>query len=222
MNKLWTRSTLAVAGATVAVAAGGGAAIAASQGSSSSPQAFFDSVAKHLGISSEKLADATKAAAVDQVDAALQAGTITEAQADALKARIEASETPLLFGRGGFPGGHHGGMHLLGGHFADVASYLGLTTEELRTKLEAGQSLAEVATSEGKSVDGLKQTILDNAKERLDQAVTDGTLTSDQRNELLDRLEAHVDDIVNGEFHRGFRGPPPASAPAPAFFGLPA
>jgi hypothetical protein len=220
MNKHWTRRTLVVAGAAVAVAAGGGAAIAASQGSTTSPQAFFDSVAKHLGISSEKLQDATKAAAIDQVDAALQAGTITQAQAEALKARIEASETPLLFGRGGFPGGHHGGMHFLGDHFADVASYLGLTTEELRTKLEAGQSLAEVATAEGKSVDGLKQTILDNAKERLDQAVTDGRLTSDQRNELLDRLEAHVDDIVNGNFrHRfGLRAP----APAPAFFGLPA
>ena len=49
-------------------------------------------MARHLGISSQKLEDATKAAAVDQVDAALKDGRITQAEADALKQRIESGD----------------------------------------------------------------------------------------------------------------------------------
>ena len=57
--------------AALAVVVGGGVAIAASQGSSPTPKSFFDAVAKHLGISSQKLRDATKAAAIDQVAVAV-------------------------------------------------------------------------------------------------------------------------------------------------------
>ena len=61
----------------------------------------------------QKLEDATKAAAVDQVNADLAAGRITKAQADELKKRIEAGNGvlggPGRFGGGpGFPGGPGG------------------------------------------------------------------------------------------------------------------
>ena len=45
-----------------------------------SPGSSFRLVAKHLGISSEKLEDATKAAAIDQVDQALEDGRITRSR----------------------------------------------------------------------------------------------------------------------------------------------
>ena len=67
MNKLKSRKAMAAVVAGVAVVGGGGAAIASAQSDSTSPQAFFDSVAKHLGISTEELEDATKAAAIDLV-----------------------------------------------------------------------------------------------------------------------------------------------------------
>ena len=76
MSKLASKKVLAATVAGLAVA-GGGAAIAASQ-TDSPASSFFDSVAKHLGISSEELEDATKAAAVDQVNQALEDGRITE------------------------------------------------------------------------------------------------------------------------------------------------
>ena len=99
-----------LAAALAAAVVGGGAALAGAQDGSSTPSEFFDSVARHLGISPEKLEDATKAAAIDQVDAALEEGKITKARADELKARIESGEGPLLFGPGLF--GHpHGGPH---------------------------------------------------------------------------------------------------------------
>ena len=198
-----SKRTLAAASAALVVAGGGGAAIAAS-GASSSPSSFLDDVAKHLGISTQKLQDATKAAAVDQVDAALKAGTITKAQADALKARIQAGEVPPLFGLG-FPHGPFGfHEHLLfGDKLSTAADYLGLSVAQLRTRLANGQSLADIAKAQGKSVDGLKSAIRDEFKKKLDTAVSNGTLTKDQASAILGRFEARLDDLVN----RTFPGP---------------
>ena len=95
-DQLETNTRRRVRPSSLAVGAGG--AIAASKGSSTRGDGFLARVAGHLGISTEKLEDATKAAAIDQVDADLKAGRITKAQADALKARIQTGEVPFLFG----------------------------------------------------------------------------------------------------------------------------
>jgi hypothetical protein len=218
MKRFTSKRMLATGGVVAAVVLGGGAAIANSSSGSASPSAFLDSVAQHLGISSKKLNDAVKAASIDQVNEALKEGRITKTQADALKARIESGQAPLLGrgllgpGRFGF-GFHSRGMHEHGDHLSSAANYLGLTEAQLRAKLFAGQSLAEVAKAQGKSVDGLKKAILDAAQKKLDQAVSDGTLTKAQASELSDRLKSKIDDIVNGIFERRF--------PHPGFFGGP-
>ncbi|PWU17673.1 MAG: hypothetical protein C5B48_15655, partial [Candidatus Rokuibacteriota bacterium] len=183
------------------------AAIAASGGSSPSPNAFLDSVAQHLGISTKKLEDATKAAAIDQVDAALAQGRITKAQADELKSRIEAGKMPL-FGGLLFLGGRLRELHEHGDRLSAAATYLGLTEAQLEAKLESGQSLAQIAKAQGKSVDGLENAILAAAKKRLDQAVADGVLTQAQADELYNRLKSRIDDIVTHspeDLHPGFR-----------------
>jgi polyhydroxyalkanoate synthesis regulator phasin len=200
MKRFRSRKTLTIAVAALAIVGGGGAAIAAAQGSSSPGQSFLDSVAKHLGISSQKLEDATKAAAVDQVDAALKEGKLTQEQADELKARIQSDEFPPfagpLFGPR-FGHAHRGGPHLFGEKLSAAADYLGLTQAELRTKLNAGQTLADIARARGKSVDGLKQAILDEAEKQLDQLVDDGELTRAQADEMLARMKSRIDDLVD-------------------------
>jgi AraC-like DNA-binding protein len=200
MKRFRSRRTLTIAVVALAVIGGGGAAIAAAQGSSSPGQSFLDSVARHLGISSQKLEDATKAAAVDQVDAALKEGKITKAQADELKARIQAGEFPPFAGPlsgprfGHF---HRGGPPLFGEKLSAAADYLGLTEAELRTKLNADQTLADIAKARGKSVDGLKQAILDEAEKNLGQLVEDSELTQAEADEMLARLKSHIDDLVD-------------------------
>jgi uncharacterized protein YidB (DUF937 family) len=200
MKRFRSRKTLTVAVLALAVAGGGGAAIAAAQGSSSPGQSFLDSVAKHLGISSQKLEDATMAAAVDQVDAALREGKITKAQADELKARIQSGDFPPFAGPlfvprfGHF---HRGGPPLFGEKLSAAADYLGLSEAELRTTLNTGQTLAEIAKARGKSVDGLKQAILDEVEKNLDQLVEDGELTQADADEMLARLKSHIDDLVD-------------------------
>jgi hypothetical protein len=221
MIRFRSRKALTIAVAAFAVIGGGGVAIAASQGSSSPSQSFLDAVAGHLGISSQKLEDATKAAAIDQVDAALKAGKITQAQADELKARIESGDFPPFFGPLSGPrfGYFHGGPgpHMFREKLSAAADYLGLTEAELRTKLSAGRTLAGIAKARGKSVDGLKQAILDEAKKNLDQLVEDGELTQAQADDMLARLKSHIDDLVDHGMFR-FRshdeaGPPPAEHP---------
>jgi hypothetical protein len=209
MRRLTSRKALAVTAVVLAVGGGAGVAVAASQGGSASPSAFLDAVAKHLGISSDKLRDATKAAAIDQVNAALADGQITKEQADELKSEIESGEWPAFFGppplrefppffgpppRRGFE--HH--FRGPGDHLAAAADYLGLTFDELLDRLD-GRSLADVARAEGKTVDGLEQAIVDATKEDLDKAVADGELTRKEADAMLEHLRAGIDDFVNAE-----------------------
>ena len=218
MSKLTSKKVLAATVAGLAVA-GGGAAIAASQ-TDSPASSFLDSVAKHLGISSAELEDATRAAAIDQVDQALEDGRITQEQADELKSRIESGDFPgflgpALVGPGLFGFGHaeRGGpghhMFFFGDKLSSAAEYLGLTQAELREQLAAGKSLADVAEAEGKSVDGLKQAILAGAKSALDEAVESKRLTQEQADAIYERLQGSIDELVSGtlpgpRFRHGF------------------
>ena len=206
------------AGAALALVGGAGGAVAASKGSTTSGNGFVARVAAHLGISRQKLEDATKAAAIDQVDADLKAGRITKAEADALKARIRAGELPFFagpglrfgdFGRGVRPGGELGprGFRFHPGrgmvhprHLSAAADYLGLSPQQLLQKLANGQSLADIAKAQHKSVSGLEDKLLAEAKAHLDRAVKDGMLTRAQADRLQGMLESKIDDIVNGKF----------------------
>jgi hypothetical protein len=218
---LRSKRAVAIAAVTVAVAGGAGVAVAATS-SNSGPSNFLDDVAKHLGISRQKLDDATKAAAIDQVNADLAAGRITKDQADALKKRIESGDVPPLaalrgggpgFGGRGFgprgPAGPAGAPGMLKGFLQDglsaAAKYLGLSESDLRTKLASGQSLADVAKAQKKDVTGLQDAITADAKSRLDKAVADKKLTQAQADGLLSALKSRIDDAVNAK--------PPAGAP---------
>jgi len=212
MSRFPSKRAIAIGAAALVVAGGGGAAVAAT-GSGSSPNDFLDSVARHLGISRQKLDDATKAAAIDQVDAQLKAGQITQAQADDLKKRIQDGDIPPLGAlRGGGPGfgfgpGGPGGLLKAGisDSLAAAAKYLGLSESALRDQLNDGKSLADIAKAQGKDLEGLKQAILAAAKSDLDKAVSDKKLTQSQADDVYSRLKDRIDDMVNGQLH--LRGP---------------
>ena len=92
-----------------------------------------------------------------------------------------------------------------------------------------GRSLADVAKAEGKSVDGLEQALVDEARTRLDRAVADRQLTSEQRDRILREVQEHVADLVSGrapgpfgrhDWHGG-RGGPSGPPPMGDFPGHP-
>jgi hypothetical protein len=227
MRKLPRNKLIAIGLVVVAAAAGGGAAIAGAAGSGS-PSDFMDSVAQHLGISRQKLDDATKAAAVDQVDAQLKAGKITQAQADEMKKRIQAGDGGFFFGgpKGGRPFGDHGpggpGLFKAGLHdsLAAAAKYLGLSEPALRDQLRSGKSLADVASAQNKDVAGLQQAILAASKADLDEAVAAKKLTQSQADDIYSHLKDRIADVVKakpGDRPR-FREKT-EHAPGPGWFG---
>jgi AraC-like DNA-binding protein len=202
-----------VGAAAMLAAAGGGAALAASQADTRSEEseAIIDDAAEQLGISPSKLSDALKKAFGDRVDAAVAAGRLTQEEGNALKERIQSNDFPL------FGGLHHHGLGR-GGSFGSLnaaADYLGLTEAQLRTELEGGKSLAQVAGDRGKSVDGLVAALVSAAKERLDASVSAGRLTQAQADEMLDGLRDRIADMVNAtglgrpHFRRDFRSSEP-------------
>ena len=195
MEKNVKRKMAAGAVALLAVA-GGGAAIAATQLTpKQESQAVLNDAANQLGVTPSELSAALKSALEKRIDTAVAAGRITKAQGDEMKQRIESGDFPL-FGMGPGPGmfEHH---EMLGGLDA-AASYLGLSEDELHTQLESGKSLADVAKAQDKSVDGLVQALVADAKKHLDDEVSEGHITKAQETEMLSRLEQGIRAMVNG------------------------
>jgi hypothetical protein len=138
-----------------------------------------------------------------RLDAAVADGRLASAQAASMLDDLKSHVDDMVDSTGPGPGGRG---HRPGGGPVDalaVAGYLGITAAQLRTQLEAGNSLADVAKAQGKTVAGLQDAIVAAATKRLDAAVADGKLTAAQKTEMLTRLKADLDDIVDRA------GPPP-------------
>jgi hypothetical protein len=195
-----------VSAAVLAAGAGGGAAVAATSGDDDhekAEQAIIDDAAKRLNVTPDQLRGALGAAEDSQLDAAVKAGKLTQAQADAIKKK-RADSGAVLGGPGVVPGGPgvHPGFGLgfklgPGGALDSAATALGLKRDDLIAKLRAGQSIADLAKAQNKSLDDVKQAITAGVTKELDQAVTDKRLTSAQRDQILAELKDHLDDLVN-------------------------
>jgi len=147
--------------------------------------------AKQLGVTPTALSDALKQALMNRVDAAVAGGHLTKAQGDELKARIRSGAVPFL-------GFGPSGPHHFGEDLQVAADYLGVTTDELRSELESGKTMAAIAKEKGKSVDGLVNALYNAEKKELDQAVADGRLTKDQEQAILPHIRDCITAKVNG------------------------
>jgi hypothetical protein len=202
-----TRKIAVGAAAVVAAAAGGGAIAATQLNPKQESQAVVNDAAEQLGVEPSELTAALKEALANRVDEAVEAGRLTEEQGAQLKERIKAGEVPLV-GLGGPGFGHRGGLHF--GHLDAAASYLGMTEASLRTAMQGGKMLAEVAQDRGKSVAGLVSALVDAEKTELTAAVKAGRLTDAQRDSMLSGVQERITRLVNGERpdHRRWFGPP--------------
>lgn len=220
MPRILKRKSALAAVALAAAAFAGGAYAAAQTSGSDARQAFLNDVAKRLGVTPQQLKSAFSAASIDQLNAAVKAGRLTQAQANAIKQRIQQGLPPLgpWFAPGRmlmppFPGHALPGRPFPGpvlparpypgpgaqvplppgGPLAGAASYLGLTEQQLVKQLVAGQSLAHLAKARGKSVSGLKSAMIAQIKSRLDKAVASKLITSAQEQQMLKGLSAVLD-----------------------------
>jgi len=78
----------------------------------------------------------------------------------------------------------------------DVATYLGVSSDTLRTELQSGQTLAQIAVAQGKTKDGLINFIVSKRTDELKTALSDGKITQEQHDNMKDNLEARVKEMV--------------------------
>lgn len=120
---------------------------------------------------------------------------LVDAEQTAISTLVDRNGTANPGGPG--LGGRGFGFGVHGGPLAAAATFLGTTTADLRTKLEGGQTLAQIATAAGKTRDALIQALVVDAKTKIEQAKTDGKVTVDQATQLetglLDRMTKLAD-----------------------------
>jgi hypothetical protein len=180
------------------------------------------------GKSTAGLIDALVTAEKAELAAAVSAGEITQAQADQMSATLtahvtaEVNGTRLDHGPGG-PGGHGHGGPGGGDELTAAATYLGITEAALTTQLDAGKTLAQVASAtSGKSTAGLIDALVAAEKVEIAAAVKAGTITQAQADQIIPTLTARFTALANGTrpAHDG-QGLKPGYAPrgtAPAAF----
>jgi hypothetical protein len=131
-------------------------------------------------------------------------GTITQAQADAIKAAFAAAAPVRGIDKPGK------GMGLLGEDRAAaetlISKTIGVDTETIRTRIKAGESLGAIA---GAKRADLISVLVAEATKRIDAAVTAGKMTAAQATSLKAGLTAHVTaevDQVGGKRGPGMGG----------------
>ena len=173
-------------------------------------------IATAQGKTADGLVSALVAGAKSKLDTAVGDGKLTSDQEanilSALQTQITNEVNGMNAGFGGDRGGFGGGFARpgfgvgLGGNLTAATTYLGLSTDQIQTDLQNGQTLAQIATAQGKTADGLVSALVAAEKTNLDQAVSDGKLTADQETNILSMAQKLLTNFVNGT-RANFAGP---------------
>ena len=106
-------------------------------------------------------------------------GLIAALSAEATKQITTAVDQPGTNFSGPGGRGGPGGLREFNDEAA-AATYIGTTEPDLRTKLQAGQTLAQIATAAGKTRDGLIAALVADANTKIDAALAAGKITAAQ------------------------------------------
>jgi hypothetical protein len=82
------------------------------------------------------------------------------------------------------------------------AEKLGISVDDLNTRLANGETMAQIASSKGLTADQFTTLMADARTQAIDQAVKNGTLTQDQ----ADWMKQRGAGMMNGGRGRGARG----------------
>src|SRR5881409_2836239 len=161
---------------------------------------LYSTAATYIGITVDQLRTelgTTKSLA----DVAVAHGKTRDGLIQALMAAEQTNLATLVdqkgapHGRG--PGGP-GDRGVIGDSFAAAATYLGTSTADLRTKMQAGQTLAQIAAATaGKTRDGLVAALTADAKAKIAAAQAAGTITADQATQLGNGLADRIARLVD-------------------------
>ena len=129
----------------------------------------------------------------------VDAGTITEAQRDAVSEALRDAGAAWERGHGpGRPDAGWGGSRRVGPvSLTTAAATIGIPADDLRDALRDGQTLAEVAAANDVEPQAVIDALVAEAAERLDDAVADGRLDQDDADERRQGLTERITEAVN-------------------------
>lgn len=94
-------------------------------------------------------------------------------------------------------GGERGGSSRAQINWQLVADTLGISFDQLNSKLSNGETLSQIASTQNVDIQKVKDAILANYKDLLTQAVKEGNLTQPQSDSLYQRSLSQLDSLVN-------------------------
>ncbi len=78
-----------------------------------------------------------------------------------------------------------------------VADLTGLSTEEVAERRAGGESIEDIAASEGVDSADVVAAAIDTRKAALDELVADGTITQEQADEMLERMSTRLSERID-------------------------
>ena len=176
-------------------------------------------IAAAQGVSNDVVIQALTSDAQTRIATQVAEGELTQEEADERLAGLDERITERV-NQAPSEGGRRGQRGLRNSEA--VAEALGVTTDDLQAARESGQSLADVATAQGVSIDAVVDAIVDGVEAHLAEEVAEGDLTQAEADERLAGAEERATEKVNAA--PGERGPQgahvgrraPATAPADA------
>ena len=154
------------------------------------------------GKSSSGLIDALVTAEQAELAAAVTAGTITQAQADQITATLKDRFTNMVNGTMPSRGGYRGGPASASAAAAISPQRRRISASAratLQADLQSGKTLAQIAdATNGKSSSGLIDALVTAEQAELAAAVTAGTITQAQADQITATLKDRFTNMVNG------------------------
>jgi len=164
---------------------------------------YLSAAATYIGITTDQLRTEL---GTDKslADVAVAHGKTRDGLIQALVTASQTSITTLVDQKGIGAQRGPGDRGVIGDQLSVAATYLGTTTADLRTKMQAGQTLAQIAAAtSGKSRDGLVAALTTEAKAKIAAAQTAGTITADKATEETNELATEIPNFVDSTRPQG-------------------
>jgi hypothetical protein len=123
----------------------------------------------------------------EKIDQAVANGRLTPEQGERLK-NAELGENRGIGRRV---------MHAVRNVFGAAAEVIGISPEDLKAELKADKTLTQIAQDRGVSRDALESGITQEIEERIQQALSEEKITSEQAGRLREGLAENLDKILD-------------------------
>lgn len=153
-------------------------------------------IAKEHGVSEQALKEFMIQKMTQRIEAGVKAGKLTAEQADKMKANMEERVSVMMNGekamqRGRMP------RHRAFDNSA-ILKLLKIDQDTFRSEMKSGKSLVTIAKEHGVSEQTLKDTMVQQMKQRIEDGVKTGKISAEKAEQMKTNMEKHIGDMING------------------------